>query len=200
MPKTSAATKEAIVEACLATLRTEGYSHTSARAVARRGGFAQALIYYHFDDLESLLVAALEKASTERLERYREVLAGVDSVTELARRLTDLYREDVAIGHVKAVQEVVAGAASSPGLGPKVIELLQPWTALAAATIDRLIAGSAFESLVPAGDAAFAAVALYMGMETMTHLDGDREPGERLLETLRRVAPLADTIRESART
>ena len=111
MAKRSAATKDALVAAALQTLREEGYSGTSARAVARRGGFTQALIYYHFADLEALLLAVLERASSERLARYREALEGVDSVADLAERLAVLYREDVEVGHVKAVQEIVAGAA-----------------------------------------------------------------------------------------
>src|SRR5260370_36559939 len=104
----SAATRDALVAAALQTLREEGYAGTGARAVARRGGFTQALICYHFADLEALLLAVLERASRERLERYDEQLAGVGSVTELAARLASLYREDVAVGHVKAVQETVA--------------------------------------------------------------------------------------------
>jgi len=187
------------VAACLESLREDGYARTSARSIARRGGFGQALIYYHFEDLGALLLAALEKASTDRLRRYREELTDVRTVTELAERLTELYREDVAVGHVKAVQEVVAGVSASPERGRRVIDLLQPWHELAEATIQNLVAGTAFAPLVPAGDAAFAALALYMGMETMTHLDGDRAPGERLLEALRGLAPLADTIRESSR-
>lgn len=199
MTRKAAATREAIVAACLQTLREEGYGGTSARAIARRGGFGQALIYYHFDDLESLLLAALEKASTDRLRRYREVIGTVSTVADLAARLTDLYREDIAVGHVKAVQEVVASASSSPERGRRVIDLLQPWHELAEQTIARLLAGTSFAALVPAGDAAFAALALYMGMETMTHLDGDRAPGERLLAALRSLAPIADAVRESSR-
>jgi len=200
MVKKSAATREAIVAACLESLREDGYARTSARSIARRGGFGQALIYYHFEDLGALLLAALENASTDRLRRYREELAEVATVTELAARLAELYREDVAVGHVKAVQEVVAGVSASPERGRRVMDLLQPWHELAEAVIQKLVAGTAFAPLVPAGDAAFAALALYMGMETMTHLDGDRAPGERLLEALRAVAPIADTIRESSRT
>lgn len=199
MAKRSAATKETIVRACLATLREEGFAGTSARAVARHGGFGQALIYYHFADMQALLVAAVERASGDRLVRYREALAPVSSVAELAAALGDLYREDVAIGHVAAMQEIVGGASSLPGLGRQVIELLRPWAEFATETIARLIAGTPFESLVPAEDAAFAALALYMGMETMTHLNGDREPGERLLQALVQVAPLADAVRESSR-
>lgn len=191
----SATTREAMVTAALQTLREEGYAGTSARAVARRGHFGQALIYYHFPDLQSLLLAVLERASTERLARYREALAEVDSVAALAEKLEALYLEDVQVGHVKAVQEIVAGASSRPELGRQVLELLRPWAQLAEDTIGRLVAGSPLESLVPAGDAAFAALALYMGMETMTHLNGDPAPGERLLAALRRVAPFADMLR-----
>ena len=191
----SEATKEALVAAALQTLREEGYAGTSARAIARRGGFTQALIYYHFPDLQSLLLAVLERASAERLRRYQEVLQGVDSAVELAASLRQLYLEDVEVGHVKAVQEIVAGASSSPVLGRRVLELLRPWAQFAEETITRLVTGSPLEHLVPAEDAAFAALALYMGMETMTHLNRDPAPGERLLEALARVAPLADMLR-----
>ena len=195
MARRSAKTKDAIVQACLDTLRADGFGRTSARAVARRGGFTQALIYYHFEDLQALLVATLERASEDRLTRYREALATVGSVVELAAALDELYREDVETGHVKAVQEIVGGSSSLPGLGPQVIELLRPWAEFTEETIRRLIAGTPFEALVPAEDAAFAALALYMGMETMTHLNGDHAPGDRLLQALQRVAPLADAIR-----
>lgn len=163
--------------------------------VARRGGFAPGLIYYHFPDLQALLLAVLEQASESRLQRYREVIEPAASVVELAAALTDLYREDVESGHVKAVQEIVAGTSAAPEAGARVMELLQPWFDFAETTIRRMVADTPVESLVPVRDAGYAAVALYMGMETMTHLEGGRDSSERLLAALRDLAPLADALR-----
>jgi hypothetical protein len=44
------------------------------------------------------------------------------------------------------------------------------------------VAGSPITSLVPEADAALAVVALYLGLEMLTHLDGDRAPAMRLFD------------------
>ena len=56
-------TAQTIIESALATLRDEGFAGATSRAIARRGAFNQALIFYHFGSLENLLVAALEQTS-----------------------------------------------------------------------------------------------------------------------------------------
>src|SRR2546421_4319747 len=95
-----AATRERLVRAALETLAGEGFAATSARAVARRSGLAPGAIYYHFDDLEALLLAALDRTSELRLARYREELEDAGSATELVRRLQGLAAEDLAEGHI----------------------------------------------------------------------------------------------------
>jgi hypothetical protein len=42
--------------------------------------------------------------------------------------------------------------------------------------------GSPFESLIPPRDLAFGFIALYLGMDMLTHLEGDRSRAESLLE------------------
>jgi AcrR family transcriptional regulator len=167
-------TRERVVRAALRTLAEDGFAATSARAIARRGGFAPGVIYYHFDDLEHLLLAALEWTSELRLARYRDELAGVTSAAGLLARLRALYAEDVADGHVAAVQELVAGAASSPRLGPAIVERLRPWLELTEEMARRFLAGTPLEHVVPAPEVGLAVVALYLGLETLTHLDRDR--------------------------
>ena len=44
-----------IVEAAIETLKTEGFAGASARAIARTGGFNQALVFYHFGSVNELL-------------------------------------------------------------------------------------------------------------------------------------------------
>lgn len=61
----------------LASLVSNGFSGTTARAIAQAGGFAPGVIYYHFADLDDLLVAALAYTSEARVHRYRSELSGV---------------------------------------------------------------------------------------------------------------------------
>ena len=187
-------TRDRVVQAALRTLAGDGFAATSARAIARRGGFAPGVIYYHFRDLHDLLLAALDRTSERRLARYREVLAGAESAVDLLDRLRSLYAEDLAEGHVAAVQELVAGAASSPRLGPAIVARLRPWLDLTEEVARRFLDGTPLQAVVPAGELAYAVVAMYLGMETLAHLDGDRARSEAVLAAARPAAAGFDAM------
>src|SRR5438132_6546975 len=87
-------TKRQLVEAALEALRTEGFAGATSRAIARIGGFNQALIFYHYGSLESLLLAALDVTSEERMTRYREALDAANGFEELVQVARAIYRED----------------------------------------------------------------------------------------------------------
>jgi AcrR family transcriptional regulator len=182
------------MKATLETLRTEGFAGTSARAIARTGDFNQALIYYHFGSIEGLLGAALQDFSEQRLVRYREALAAVDTLAALIETMQGLYQEDRRGGEVSAVQEIVAGSSSSQALGRRVVELLDPWGALAEEIVSRLLHGTPFEAVLPAKEIAYVLVALFFGVETLGHLDPERAKTEALFEAGTRMAPLFDML------
>jgi AcrR family transcriptional regulator len=187
-------TRERVVAAALQTLARHGFAGTSARAIARCGGFAPGVIYYHFHDLDDLLLAALDRTSQLRLARYREALEGVTRAAELVGRLRALYAEDVADGHVAAVQELVAGAASSPRLGPAIVQRLRPWLDLTEEVARRFLTGTPLERVMPAGDLAFAMLALFLGLQTLSHMDGDRARVETLFAAAGPAAALFDMV------
>src|SRR5438034_11812268 len=98
-------TAQTIVDAALETLREEGFAGATSRAIARRGGFNQALIFYHHGSVEALLLAALARTSEERLARYREAVGEVETLDELVPAMADLWEEDKAAGHVRVVSQ-----------------------------------------------------------------------------------------------
>ena len=189
------AIRDRIVLAALETLKEEGFAGTSARAIARRGGFNQALIFYHFGTLPDLLLAALDHTSEERLARYRSELAGAATLTALATRMAVLYEEDRSNRHITAVQELVAGSSSNPELGREIVARLEPWVEFAESVVQRLLEGTPFASILPVKDVAYVGIALYMGMETLTHLDDDRARVAQLFTTAKDLAPLLDLLR-----
>jgi AcrR family transcriptional regulator len=190
----SSPTRERIIAATLETLRQEGFAGTSARAIGRRGGFNQALIYYHFGSIKDLFMAALDHASGQRLARYREALESVGSLSGLVETMGQLYREDVQSGLVTTLQEIFAGSSSAPELGPLIVERMAPWVALGEELMGRLLKGSPLKEMLPRRDLAFAFVALYLGMETVTRLDGDRSKADALFAIGARLAPLMDAL------
>src|SRR3981081_2836072 len=188
-------TKERIVAAALETLKEEGFAGTSARAIARRGTFNQARIFYHFGTLNDLLLAALDRTSAERMARYREAVRRPGTIEDRIRMATDLYREDLQTGHITIISELIAGSLARPDLGPEAAARMEPWVELVEDELSDLLAGSLLGSLlggvIQPRPLAFGIIALYLGVDLLSHLDHDHSRAEALFETAGRLAPLA---------
>ena len=57
------ATRRALVDAAIESLRFDGFAGASARAIAARAELNPGLIFYHFGSVAELLLAALEEVS-----------------------------------------------------------------------------------------------------------------------------------------
>jgi AcrR family transcriptional regulator len=173
-------TRARIVQAAIETLRAEGYAGASARAIAATGGFNQALIFYHFGSVRDVLIAALDRTSDERMAAYRVAAAEATDLVELTRVAGRIYREDLASGHVKVMVELIAGASSDPELAPAIVARVEPWIAFAREQVARFAETSPLGSMAPPEDVAYAVVALFLGLELLSHLEGDTARTERL--------------------
>jgi AcrR family transcriptional regulator len=183
-------TRRRIVEAAVETLKSEGFAGASARAIGRSGDFNPALIFYHYGSVNDLLLAALDHTSTERMARYEQAVSDAGTLPDLIGVAMQIYREDLESGHITVLAEMIAGASAVPDLGPEIIARVQPWTEFAERTIARVLAATPFGALIPVQDAAYAVVALYLGIELMTHLEGDRARAERLFQLAGSLTPL----------
>jgi AcrR family transcriptional regulator len=183
-------TRQRIIDAALDTLKHEGFTGASARAIADRGGFAQALIFYHFGTVNHLLLAALDETSARRLAAYQAAVEQTTTLPELLQTATRLYREDLAAGHITVLNELIGASLAYPELRPEIAARVQPWVGFAENIIQQTLAGGPLEELIPSRDAAFATVALYLGMQLLTHLNGDTTATESLFATGERVAAL----------
>jgi len=192
-------TKARIAEAALETLKTRGFAGSSAREIARQGNFNQALVFYHFGTVQKLLLAALDLVSDRRMHAYQPAFERASSVSELAALAREIYFEDLDNGYVTVLGEMVAGGVSDPELGREVVARLEPWIELVERKVGTLLAGSLLGSIVPPRDLAFATIALYLGIDMLSHLDGDRARAESLLDLGVRAAPLLGALLPSGR-
>jgi AcrR family transcriptional regulator len=192
-------TKQQLIGAALATLRDQGFAAASARQIAATGGLNQALIFYHFGSVQALLLAALDEVSRRRTLAYAGRLRSAGSLAELAALAREIYAEDLENGYVKVLAEMVAGSVSDPELGAAVVARIEPWIGMVEEKLAEVLAGSVLESLVPARESAFAIVALYLGLDLLSHLAGDQAGGDALLTLAERYAPLAEMLLASAR-
>lgn len=186
----SADTRRVLVDAAVETLKSEGFAGASARAISERAGLNQGLIFYHFGSVVNLLLVALDSVSDERMVKFTAAVSGVSSPIELAEVATQIFRDDLDSGHVTVLAEMIAGASSVPGLGIEVAARLEPWFTFANDAINKSFGNSPLASLLPSNDVAYAIVALYLGLEMLTHLDGNREPALQVFAHLQQLVPL----------
>ncbi len=177
-------TRQRIVEAALETLKADGYGGASARNIARAGGFNQALVFYYFGSVNDLLLAALDATSEERLARYQAAVDEVTTLPELFRVAADVYREDLANGHMTVLAELM----SVPELRPAVAARVEPWRRFTEDALARVVGDSPVATLLPPADVAYAVVALYLGLELLTHIDGDHSRADALFDAGERIA------------
>jgi AcrR family transcriptional regulator len=192
-------TKARITQAALETLKARGFAGCSAREIAKTGNFNQALVFYHFGSVHNLLLAALDLVSERRLAAYGRPFERAQTVAELAALARQIYTEDLRNGYVTVLGEMVAGGVSNPELGAQVAARMEPWMQMVERKLRALLAGSLLESIVPPRDAAFAIVALYLGVDMLSHLDGDQSRAESLLDLGVRSAPLLGLLLPAAR-
>lgn len=191
---TRATTKDRIVSATIDTIVAEGFAGATARSIARRGGFNQALIFYHFGSLEGLLVAVLDKVSSERTGRYVDLFAAAGPIDEKLRRAAVLYREDRESGAVKVISEIMAAGTTRPTLAEAISAKIEPWLDIIEGAVGSLVDQVGMTGVVSPRDASYAVVAFFLGIDVMASLGYREARPEALMETAATIAPLLEGL------
>ena len=176
------AVRPGLIAAATEVLREEGFVGASARTIAARAGVNSAAVFYHFGSVNELLLAALDASTQERLERYREATDDLADIGEAVRVVANLNREDYESGHIAVMAALVGGAAAIPGLGPLIAQRVQPWIDLTSEVVERLTVGTPLASVFSPPVIARALVSLFLGVELMAQLEGDRHEGLALFD------------------
>jgi AcrR family transcriptional regulator len=190
----SAEVRAALVAAAIQALRETGFAGASAREIASRAGYSQALVFYHFGSVNDLLLAALDEVSARRMEAYRGLLEHASSMTALAESARAIFIQDLDAGYVRVLTEMITGAQAVPGLGDQVAARLRPWRDLAEEAVRRALGRSAASLLLPPAEAGHALVAVFLGLELLTTLDGDRDAALAVFDRLRSLARMLDMV------
>jgi AcrR family transcriptional regulator len=193
MSARGADTRDRIIQAALDTVREEGFADTTARSIARRGGFNQALIFYHFGSVDELLAAAFARVSEQQVARYREAVTEVGSLADLVAIARRLHDEDMADGSVTAVTQLMA-AATDGERAATLLDRFDEWIALVEEALDRAEAGSPLASAVPAREAAYAIASMFLGIELLSRLDPRRSEADAVFSMMETMAGLIDQL------
>ena len=187
-------TRQRLIDGALETIRRDGIAGTSARTIAATAGVNQALIFYHFGSVGTLLAEACRRATEERIDHYRDQLAGVASFDELLDLGRRLHAEERELGNVAVLAQMLAGAQRDESLAPAVAGALRLWIAEIERVLTRLLADSPFAGVIDLPGLATAISAAFVGIELYDGVDA--AASGNALEALRRLAVLIEIADE----
>ncbi|PWD52562.1 TetR family transcriptional regulator [Serinibacter arcticus] len=187
--RTAEDTRRRLLDAADVVLREHGYAGTSARVVASAAEVNAALIFYHFGGVDALLLAALDRSSTERLAMHRETAAAARTVEELVAAAITIYRTDVERGYLAQFSELVAAAVTKPELRAELAERTQVWVTFIEESWERVVGGTPLGAMLPTRDVANAAITFYLGVNLFSVLDPDGARTESVLALATKLAP-----------
>jgi AcrR family transcriptional regulator len=191
------ATKELILEAARESLREEGYSGTSIRAVAERAGVQLSLVHYHFGSKQSVLVAVLERENEKLLERQQALFAGPGPLSAKWRAACRFLEDDLESGYVRILWELWAAGLADEQLAARWRDATAGWRRLMADVVEEWSREVGLELPISAMAVATLVANLFQGLEVEI-LAGVSEDEAPHLEVLEAVAQLIERIEADA--
>lgn len=185
-------TRERLLEGAADTLRSDGIAGMSARAVARRAGVNQALIFYHFTSVSGLVDAAVRRSVDDSVEHYAEQFATVTSFTALLDVGRGLHERERANGNVAMMAQLMAGAQQDETLAAAARYALERWSGAIEATARRVLAASPIAELIDPAGLARAISAGFIGLELYQGVDA--VGGALALDALARLGVLVEAV------
>jgi AcrR family transcriptional regulator len=120
-------TKAKLLESAFRRLAREGYAALSMREIARDAGVNHALINYHYRSKEQLVIAVLDEANRQLLERQHEMYRAPGGFAEKWAQAREFYKSDLASGFVRMQAELWAASLSNAGLREKFLPRILAW-------------------------------------------------------------------------
>lgn len=120
-------TKARILDAAFRCLATSGYAALSVREIARDAGVNHALISYYFGTKDRLVIAVLDEANRQLLQRQRQMYASPGGFAGKWAQARRFYENDVASGFVRVQAELYAASLSNADLRAEFLPRLQAW-------------------------------------------------------------------------
>ncbi len=133
-------TKARILDATFRRLAVEGYAALSTREIARDAGVNHALINYHFGSKDQLVIAVLDEANRQLLQRQHAMYRGPGSFAEKWAEARRFYRGDLASGFVRVQAELWAASLSNPGLRETFVPRIRAWKRVVAEGVGDAVA------------------------------------------------------------
>ena len=173
------ATRELILEATRRRLIAEGYANLSVREIAADAGVNHALIGYHFQGKQQLVMAVLDAANNRLLERQSGMYARPDATADKWRQACEYYEEDLASGYVKLLMELMGASFHDEALRAEFTPRLLAWKDLIEQAVDDFAAAQGLALPVSSRAVAAWITWFWVGLEASMALGIDERQGHQ---------------------
>jgi AcrR family transcriptional regulator len=167
------------------------------RDIAADAGLNHALIGYHFQGKQQLVLAVLDEANTHLLERQSRMYAAEAPASDKWRQACEFYEEDLASGYVKLLLELMGASFHDLGLRREFIPRLLGWQKLIEEAVDGFVAEHRLDLPVSGRAVAAWITWFWMGMESSMALGIGEEQGHQR-EALAAMATLLKRVEAGA--
>jgi AcrR family transcriptional regulator len=179
------ATRRHILEMAAKHFAEKGYAGTSVNDVIKEAGVTKGGFYFHFPSKEALGLAVVRHkqeqwagrviAATMRHSSARDQLAA------MVDALIDLYEQDPS---AKAIGRLCIEMSGDPELRPALAPQFTTWIDMTASLFAKAQQEGTFRTDLDPRAAGETAVGAYIGLETMSNVDGVplRPRAERLVQ------------------
>lgn len=174
-----AATRDLILQAARRRLVGEGYANLSVREIAADAGVNHALIGYHFQGKQQLVMAVLDEANARLLERQVNMYGTAGTASEQWRQACAFYEEDLASGFVKLLMELMGASFHDEALRKEFTPRLLAWQKLIEEAVDRFVAETGLDLPVSARAISAGITWFWMGMEASMALGIEEKQGHQ---------------------
>lgn len=201
-----AATRTLILQAARRRLCDGGYAQLNVRDIARDAGVNHALISYHFQGKQQLVLAVLDEANAQLLERQKRMYAEPGSASGKWQQACEFYEQDLQSGFVRLMMELMAASFSDEALRREFVPRLLAWTQVVDAAVGDTIERYGLELPVSRGAITGWIVSFWIGMEAQMTLGITEKQGhfrellKGVAELLRRVEARQAPPRRSSRS
>lgn len=199
-----AATRTLILQAARRRLCEQGYAQLNVRDIARDAGVNHALINYHFQGKQQLMLAVLDAANSELLERQTRMYAEPGSPSSKWQRACEFYEQDLQSGFVRLMMELMAASFTDEALRREVLPRRLAWFQVVESAVGDAIDRYGLDLPVSRTVISGWILSFWMGMEVhmtlgITEKQGHfREALKGFAELLRRVEARQATPRRSS--
>ena len=194
-----AATRNAILRAARKRVIESGYANLNVRDIAREAGVNHALIGYHFHGKQQLVLAVLDEANRELLDRQSHMYEGTSRASRQWQEACDFYEEDLKSGFVRLLMELMGASFHDKELRAEFVPRILHWHRLIERAVIEFLEKSEFDLPVSAQAISAWIGWFWTGMEASMMLGIEEKDGHQR-EALAAVATLLRQVENRGKT